>query len=384
MLLKNRILSALLSVALTAALTGAIMYAFPEKPGFSSQIIEISPAQLEEGITHAVTGVPSDETILTVDGNDAPAELLTYQIGYSCAYLDYMLSSYTGAGLDLSKPLPSGEDPQDYIRTQSLDMVKQLLVLENLAAKYGVTLSSEDEAALEAQRKADIEEFGEAGYRAELYKMGLSETGYDRTVRSSALYQALYEAYNTPGSPLYAEEADLLSYAAAADYITADHILLSTVDSETREPLDEAVVAEKKSLAEDILQQLRRSDDPLTAFAALADEYGEDPGRQTNPQGYTFTRGTMVEAFDSAARALGENEISDIVESEYGFHIILRRPLDSAAAASVRDEYFEVFFTSEADKSEMTLSPAVERFDVAALYEALRAAQGGAETPALP
>ncbi|MBQ9720688.1 MAG: hypothetical protein IJV64_08345, partial [Oscillospiraceae bacterium] len=219
MLLKNRILSALLSVALTAALTGAIMYAFPEKPGFSSQIIEISPAQLEEGITHAVTGVPSDETILTVDGNDAPAELLTYQIGYSCAYLDYMLSSYTGAGLDLSKPLPSGEDPQDYIRTQSLDMVKQLLVLENLAAKYGVTLSSEDEAALEAQRKADIEEFGEAGYRAELYKMGLSETGYDRTVRSSALYQALYEAYNTPGSPLYAEEADLLSYAAAADYI---------------------------------------------------------------------------------------------------------------------------------------------------------------------
>ena len=384
MLLKNRILSALLSVALTAALTGAIMYAFPAKSGFSSQIIEISPAQLEEGITHAVTGVPSDEIILTVDGNDAPAELLTYQIGYSCAYLDYMLSSYTGAGLDLSKPLPSGEDPQDYIRTQSLDMVKQLLVLENLAEKYGITLSSEDEAALEAQRKADIEEFGEAGYRAELYKMGLSEAGYDRTVRSGALYQTLYEAYNTPGSPLYPQEADLLSYAAAADYITADHILLRTVDPETREPLDEAVIAEKRSLAEDILRQLRRSDEPLTAFAALADEYGEDPGRQANPRGYTFTHGTMVEAFDSAARALGDNEISDIVESEYGFHIILRRPLDSAAADSVRDEYFEVFFTSEADKSEMTLSPAVERFDVAALYEALRAAQGGAETPALP
>ena len=126
-----------------------------------------------------------------------------------------------------------------------------------------------------------------------------------------------------------------------------------------------------------LLAQLRASDDPLATFDALADKYGEDPGRAANPQGYTFTHGTMVEPFDAAARALGENEISDVVESEYGCHIILRRPLDiHAAADAVRETYFEVFFNAETDKTEMTLSPAVDKFDVETVYEALKAAQG--------
>lgn len=369
MILKDRVLSALLAVAVTAAATTAIVRFTPDKP-------EVSPAQIQEGITFEATGVPADEVIATVDGNTAPAELLTYQIGYSCAYLDYMLQSYTGEGLDLSKPLPSGENAGEYVRTESLAMIKQLLVLENLAKQYDITLTEEEEAAIAAQRDADVEQFGEAGYLGEIYKLGLSEAGYERTVRSSALYQAFYNAYNTPGTAIYADDDVLHAYAAGVGYITADHILLMTVDSATRELLDEATVAQKRAQAEDILKQLRRSEDPVAAFTELADRYSEDPGRAAKPQGYTFTHGTMVEPFDAAARSLAENEISDIVESEYGFHIILRRPLDvKAAADAVREKYFDIFFTAEVDKAEMELSPAVDRFDVAAVYEALKAVQ---------
>ena len=231
--------------------------------------------------------------------------------------------------------------------------------------------------ALAEQRAADIEQLGYDNYLAEIYKLGLSREGYDRVQRASALYQAFYDAYATPGTALYADDDVLHAYAAGAGWITADHILLMTVDPTTREPLDEATVAEKKALAADLLARLRASDDPLATFDALADEYGEDPGRAANPQGYTFTHGTMVEPFDAAARALGENEISDVVESEYGCHIILRRPLDiHAAADAVRETYFEVFFNAETDKTEMTLSPAVDRFDVETVYTALKAAQG--------
>lgn len=370
MMLKDRFLSALLAVAVSLAACAAIVCLTPAAP-------EFSPAQLEQGVTYAAVGVPGGETVAAVDGNTAPAELLTYQIGYSCAYLDYMLRAYGGEGLDFSQPLASGADPKETVLTESLALLKQQLVLENLAERYGVTLSPEQETALAEQRAAEIERLGFDNYLAEIYKLGLSRESYDRVQRAGALYQAFYDAYNTPASALYADDDVLHAYAAGAGWITADHILLMTVDPTTREPLDEATVAEKKALAADLLTQLRASDDPLATFDALADQYGEDPGRAANPQGYTFTHGTMVEPFDAAARALGENEISDVVESEYGCHIILRRPLDiHAAADAVRETYFEVFFNAETDKAELTLSPAADKFDVEAVYAALKAVQG--------
>ena len=370
---KERIVPLLLSVAIGVTAGAAVWRFAPAKPQFT-------PGQINTGVTYEVLGVPSDEIVVSVDGNGASAELLTYQIGSNCAYLDYMLGMYSGSGLDLDSPLPSGDDPQEYVREQSLYMLKQLLVLENIAAQYDVTLSEEDEAELAAERAKLVEESGgEDAYRGEFYKLGFSEAGYDRLARSGYLYNALYDMYNTPGAAFYASDDVLHAYAAGLGWITADHILLSTVDPATRQPLDEAVVAEKRALAEDILAQLRKSADPVALFAELADQYSEDPGRAANPEGYTFTEGTMVESFDAAARALKEGEISDIVESEYGYHILLRRPLDVAAAVdAVRDEYFEVFFLAEVDRAEMETSPAVARFDVKAIYHALTELQRGA------
>ena len=378
MLWKDRILSAVMAVVVTAAASAAVVRFSPEKPLFT-------PGQIEEGITYEATGIPSDEIIALVDGNGAEAELLTYQIGYACSYLDYMLQMYTGAGLDLNGTLPTGESARDYIREESLTLLKQQLVLENLAKQYGVSLGAGIEAAIAAERADYIAQYGEDGYPAELYRLGLSEAGFDRITRANYLYQALYEAYNTPGSALYASDDVLHAYASGLNYITADHILIPTIDLATREPLSDEAIAANRALAEDILARLRASDDPVALFGELADEYSEDAGRTANPDGYTFTAGTMVEEFDAAARALEENEISDVVESAYGYHIILRKPLDVAAAAdAVREEYFDVAFLAAVDGAELELSPVVEDFDVAAVYDALRAAQSAGDAAAAP
>lgn len=62
-------------------------------------------------------------------------------------------------------------------------------------------------------------------------------------------------------------------------------------------------------------------------FDALVKEYGKDPGMESNPTGYVFTKGEMVEEFEQASFALKDGEISRPVKSTYGYHIIKREAL---------------------------------------------------------
>jgi len=94
------------------------------------------------------------------------------------------------------------------------------------------------------------------------------------------------------------------------DQVRASHILLKT------EAKDEAAV---RARAEALLKQARAGAD----FAQLATKNSEDEG--TAPKGGDldyFGRGRMVPEFDEAAFALQAGQISDLVKTQYGFHII--------------------------------------------------------------
>ena len=371
-MIKKRLLSFLGAAAITAALTFAVVSLSPSN-GFTS-------GTMQEGLCYEATGVAPDAIVASLNGNGASADLVAYWIGYDVSYLDSYMQYYTGSSINWDDTLSDGMSVSDYVKASVLSSVKQHLVLENLASKYGVTLTAEQEAAMAESDQSYIDQYGsEEAFEAEIAKLGMRRETYDRVARSNYLYQNLYELYNTEGSALYASDEDLAVYAAEQGYITADHILLTTKDTATGEALSDEEKAEKKALAEEIKQKLDACEGDLTALTALfrelADEYSEDPGRETYPTGYTFTTGAMMPEFEAAAYALAEGAVSEIVESSFGYHILLRLPLDKAAAAdAVRETYFTDFFSDRVESAVIATSAEFDKLDPQVLYKAIQAA----------
>ncbi len=78
-------------------------------------------------------------------------------------------------------------------------------------------------------------------------------------------------------------------------------------------------------------------------FDTLVAEYGEDPEMIVNPTGYYFTHNELIEEFEKAAFALEVGEMSGIVESYIGYHIILRCELDPGYISENYDDLLESY-----------------------------------------
>lgn len=353
------------------------------------------------GIYYEITGIDPKETVMESAGNEVPAELYCYFLGYTCSSLEYQVGMYNAyygmygellnedGTINWTASLSDDQTISQLAKEQAEKTVKFNTAMENMAAANGVSITEEDRAALEEDRASLVEQLGsEEKFTAYLEKMGVSLETFDRITQEEYLFDHLTDLVMEEGSPLYLAPEGYDQYATYAD-----HILLSTVDSSTNEALSEEEIAKKKAMAEAILAQLEASDDAVALFAELADTYSEDPGRASNPSGYIYTPGTMVTEFEDAASALQPGEFSGIVESAYGYHIILRRDLqealeaDAEQKASLAAEHLNTLIQEEVDKEEMSVSEKLNGIDAGKFYtayneklDAIEAAEAESET----
>jgi parvulin-like peptidyl-prolyl isomerase len=102
------------------------------------------------------------------------------------------------------------------------------------------------------------------------------------------------------------------------------HILLLTVDPATQQPLPDDQIQAKRKQIEDLRKRALAGEE----FTNLVAQYSEDPGSKDTGGEYTFARASadpshaMVPEFEAAAFSLTNNQISDVVTTRYGFHII--------------------------------------------------------------
>jgi len=154
----------------------------------------------------------------------------------------------------------------------------------------------------------------------------------------------------------------------------ASHILILTNGEQSKE--------KAKAKAEEVLAEVQKAP---AKFAELAKKYSQDPGsaQKGGDLGF-FAQGMMVKPFEDAAFSLRENEISALVESDFGFHIIKvtgvraekLRPLDDVraeiegelkrqAASRKFAEAAENFNNMVYEQSE-SLQPVIEKFKLKA------------------
>ena len=216
----------------------------------------------------------------------------------------------------------------------------QIAVLFTKAAEQGVTLTDAQVEELDATMQNYYDSYGgEDAFLTLIQQHFVTEDYFRQQTKAMMLYQNLFEnAYGKNAERFPAEDA--VAYARSCGYMYAKHILFSTVDDD-KNPLPDETIAEKKALAEQVLAELQSYpvEELEENFDRLAQEYSEDPGLMYSPEGYYFLPGEMVEPFETATKALGEMEMSGIVESDFGYHIIFCPVLQADAIVGYNSNY---------------------------------------------
>ncbi len=261
------------------------------------------------------------QTVLTVNGNEYSLD--RFNLLYYSAQ-DEVLSS---AGYANSSDIPEDFWKQEVDGKSNLQRAKEsaLTALINDALCYqkakelGIELTAEEKSQISNQM-AYLRQDSMSKDQFETIGIGEEELEnyYTEMFHINHIIPALIKA-----GELKADEEAVLS-TFKESYVKAKHILRFTIDPNTNEPLSEDKVAAAEAKAKEILDRINAGED----FDKLMKEFNEDGGAANAPDGYVFTTGNMVPPFEEAAFALKENQVSGLVHSDFGIHIIKRVPFD--------------------------------------------------------
>ena len=206
-----------------------------------------------------------------------------------------------------------------------------------------VTFPSQMEVALDAfyqQREVQIAIFSASDYLAdakptdeEIEKYFNSHKEEFKSLESADIEYVVL-SQETIEKTISVSEAELKSYfdqnqsnLAAKEERRASHILVNAPKE-----MNDADKAKAKEKALALLESVKKSP---AQFAEIAKKNSQDPGSAANggDLGF-FARGAMVKPFEEAAFSLKKGDISGLVQSDFGYHIIQLTDVKSASSAN--------------------------------------------------
>lgn len=278
------------------------------------------------------------EIVMTAYGRDIRWDEYFYYLYRQCTSIEDYFKNMAMYGMPLSwGDVAEGENETyaDLAVESAANVARGLAATASFTVESGAVLTDAERAEIEEKVQSDIAAVcGEGATREDLNEylktLYMPVELYDYMNEISVLYQSGFNAlYGENGEKLSEEEA--MAWLNDNGYMSANHILLMTKDPATQESLDDAAKAEKLAKAEEIaaeLQAIEDRDELMARFAELKAEFDEDTGKVAYPDGYVFQPGEMVAEFEDAVKAQEPYQVSDPVESAYGYHVIMTLPLD--------------------------------------------------------
>lgn len=193
---------------------------------------------------------------------------------------------------------------EENVKETAMAKMAQVKAMTLLAKKHGVILEEEE---LQIVKKAANEYYSSLN-DAEISAMGISEHIIESLYMEYALANKVYHYLIKDINPEISDDE--------ARTITVEHILIKTYNlTETGEKVEytEYSKQQAKNIANSVWKKAKDGEN----FEMLASEYSED-----DTLTYSFGKGEMELAFEEAAFNLGTDEISNVVETQFGYHII--------------------------------------------------------------
>lgn len=205
----------------------------------------------------------------------------------------------------------------DELKEMTLDVILSSCAVRELASSYDVSLSKDEKEAIDEKMEEYEKQYGSSeAFETALDEMGATRDVLWSTIESNSLRNKLYNYVTSEENGVITADDATLTSDIEKNFLRASQILIKKDDSDT--------TGEKKALAESLLLRLRGGED----FDSLCAEYSEDEATKNSPDGYYFTHGQLISEFEDAAASLQVGEISEVVESSIGYHIIMRRELE--------------------------------------------------------
>ena len=228
----------------------------------------------------------------------------------------------------------------EYLKEKTLSEIKTASAIKEYAKENNIELDDKDKKELKQEKEKYIKSIGGKNkFNSLLNNNDTNEKSYDMMAETDKLYNKIIKKLYSEGKrkDLTLEELEKAKENYGNEYFKIEQVILTTVDTKTKKSLSDTTINQKNTLANTI-HDLSVSG---TDFDSLVSKYSEAAVDKEPPYYEYYKKGELITELEEAIVKLGNNEISEVIQTKYAIHIIKKLELDDSKFNEYLDELRE-------------------------------------------